>query len=206
MKSKELIKRGLIDNPEELVYLSRVVYFEGGFDNKAKSNDDLRKGMEAISSVMYNRMKFDESQSRKGEKRTFTKKDGDDVFDVAFRHGKNRFNGITWQFSCVKDHPKYFYEHEGKTNWDMYEGGKLNVAVGNMDERRANIAYESVINVLFEKSRDPTKGALFYQNYAASDKHNKNWSQRGLQKTIKINSHDFYVPSKNKDWKKGMNL
>ena len=201
-----LIKKGIINNPEELVYLSRVVYFEGGFDKKAKNISDIDKGMEAIASVMYNRFKFDEMKTKKGEPRTFTKKGSDDVFDVAFRSGKNRFGGTTWQFSCIPDHSDYFYENEGQKGWDLYEGGKLNVAVGKMNKKRANLAYQALVDVLKGKVKDPTGGALFYQNYEASDKYNKNWKKRGLEKIKEINSHDFYVPSKNKNWRKGMSL
>ena len=73
----------------------------------------------------------------------------------------------------------------------MYEGGRINVAVGGMDRWRAELAYQGVFDVLSGKVPDRTGKAYYYQNPKFVDKYNRNWNEE-LQKTTEINSHVFY--------------
>lgn len=204
---------GMDMTPEELVYLTRAVYFEGGFDRNARTDRDLKRGMQAITAVMHNRWKYDNMTDERYGRRDFGK-GGDSPFDVAFRHTKKRRkhgrgNYTVWQFTCVRDHPEYFHEHKGKRGWDMYGEGKLNIAVGQMDRHRAALAYEAVIGVLTEEAADPTKGALFYQNPRAVDRNNtpEKWRKRGLRETTTVNSHVFYTyRNGGTGWQKNMNI
>lgn len=192
--AEKFIEGRMIATPEQLVYLTRVAYFEGGHDRKAKDKKAVKEGLQGIVSVINNRYKYDSYREKNGKKRGFSKK-GDNLFDLTFHHGKNKYGGTTWQFTCIRDHPKYFYEQEGKKGWDMYENGKLNIAIGKMNKERTSWCYDVVLNVLKGKLKDNTNGALYYQNIAFSDKHNKNWEKRyNVKKTAKINSHTFYRP------------
>jgi len=192
--TKEFIKDGMINSPEQAIYLTRVLYFEGGWDPKAKTDDQLKEGLEGIASVIYNRYKYDTDREDNGKKRQFSRK-GDNLFDLAFLHGKNKYGGTTWQFTCIRDHPEYFYKHEGEEGWDMYGNGKLNIAVGDMDSIKTDWCYNALLNVISGNAEDNTNGALFYKNSATSDSANQNWEKRyGVKKVETINSHDFYRP------------
>lgn len=197
--SKKFINEGFIDNPEQLVYLTRVLYFENGKDGKTERK--IKSGIQAEAWVMKNRYIYDISREKNGKGRGFSKK-GDNLFELVFNHNKNKYGGVTWQFTCIRDHPSYFYENEGKKNWDMYENDKLNIAIGKMDEETTKWCYEVILDVLNGDLKDNTNGALFYQNYATSDKANKNWEKRyNVKKCAKINSHTFYRPKNlSKNW------
>ncbi|MBI2147133.1 cell wall hydrolase [Candidatus Woesearchaeota archaeon] len=192
--AQQLTQQGVPVTPEQLVYLARVVYFEGAFDQKAgKDVKKIKKGMHGIASVIYNRWKYDNQYERQHGERPFSNNGKTGVFDAAFKHTKKK-TSVLWQFTCIRDHPSYFYKHPGKKGWDIYENNSLQVAVGAMNRQRAELAYDALIEVLGGDAGDPTRAALFYQNKRASDKYNQNWEQRGLQRTRRINSHDFYKP------------
>ena len=187
----EISRKGIQISPEQLAYISRVVYFEGTFDKKAsKDPQKILSGVHAITHVIKNRWEFEKQKDG-----TFGRRNKKDtLFDVAFHHGTKTRNDRTytvWQFTCIRDHPKYFYEHRGKKGWDMYEGGDIKVAVGNMDPVRAQLAYEGVVDALSGKVPDPTGKSLFYQNPRFADKYNRNWDKK-LDKVKEINSHVFY--------------
>lgn len=184
--AEKFVAKGYFKTPEEFVYTVRVVYFEGGYDPKAGGNKEkLIKGLQGISNVIHNRYTYDNSIP----KHYFTAKDKPNIFDVAFARK---------QFSCVKDHPKYFYEHEKIPNWDLYENNKLNIRIGSMNAWRTQLAYQALVTVLNKDAKDNTKRALFYQNKEKSDENNQDWEQTKTYLT-KINSHTFFTlknPSK----------
>lgn len=218
--TKRINKRlGCNMSPEQIVYLSRLIYFEGGFDRKAGNNiNKLRKGMEAISSVILNRYYFDNASESAGKGRYFDlRRNGKrekSPFGVGFKHGKNRFGSNTWQFTCIRDHPTYFYEHEEDPNMSIYGTDTtgnpiLRVGVGKMNKERADIAYNALVDVLLGRRKDSTKGSLFYMNPRAVDKNNspEKWRKRGLTDTVTINSHLFFTyKNSGIDWQKSMNL
>lgn len=187
-----ITRKGIKITPEQLAYLARVHYFEATFDSKAgKDRQKILDGVHAVTHVIKNRWEF-ENNIKDG---TFGRKNKkDSIFDVAFHHGTRTRNEKTytvWQFTCIKDHPKYFFEHRGKKGWDLYEGGNINVAVGGMDPVRAQIAYEGIVDVLSGRVPDLTSKSLFYQNPRFADRHNRDWDKK-LTKVTEVNSHVFY--------------
>jgi hypothetical protein len=198
--AQDITRRGIPMTPEELVYITRVVYFEGSFDKKAGHDlTKIRKGMDGVSHVMRNRWEYD--RNHQGKRKVFSKQGQDDPFDVVFRSdrvtrtrkGGRQVTYTLWQFTCIRDQQTYFYEHKGKGQWDMYAGGDLRYAVGNMNRPRADLAYQAVVDAFLGRTADPTNGSLFYKNPRASDRYNQDWERRGLERRAVINSHQFYT-------------
>jgi hypothetical protein len=178
-----LIKHGLIDNPAQLIYITRVLYFEGAFDPEARSLDDIKEGLTGIASVMYNRYLFDTGREKIGQPRAFSN-NGDNLYDIVFYHAPNNKGGITWQFSAIPINNRYF---NGKQH--------LTLSSGKMNSDRTLLCYKVLMEVLTEKRYDNTNAALFYQNPGCVDRHNRNWKQRGLNDVKKINSHVYFRPT-----------
>lgn len=185
-----LIKRGLIDNPAQLIYISRVIYFEGAYDTKAKSLADVKAGLAGIASVMYNRYIFDTANEKAGRLRAFSNK-GANLYDIVFHRAPNKYGSITWQFSAVPMNASYF---NGKR--------PLTLSPGKINTDRALLCYEILMEVLMEKRNDNTKAALFYQNPRYVDRYNRDWKSRGLDDVTKINSHVFFRPNRlSENWR-----
>jgi len=182
--AKEFISKGYFRTPEELAYVSRVVYFEGAFDREAGNEKELREGMESIAQVILNRYEHDTTKRRK-----FSRK-GDNLKDLVFTSHKNKKGGRTYQFTCIRDNPEYFYEN----GLSVYgKDGKIKVGVGGMNLKKSQLAYESVLKVLKEENENKGGDSLFYKNPVASDKYNQNWEKRyGVKRVAGVNSHDFY--------------
>lgn len=209
------LPREMIRSPEELIYLTRVIYFESGFDLKAGNERvRIRHGAEAVASVIYNRYLFDNQEGME----VFSNREKPSMTDIAFRHGRKGFTRadgssgsyVLWQFTAIRDNPDYFYP-VNKEGYGLCKGNRLAIATGEMDEVRAQICYEELVKVLSRSPqehiiRDITGKALFYQNITASDSHNKNWKDRGLEITREINSHTFYKYVNGSDWTQKMNL
>jgi hypothetical protein len=181
--AESLIREGVIDHPAQLIYLTRVVYFEGAYDPKAGSLEDIKDGLSAISSVMYNRYLFDTEREKDGRSRAFSKR-GANLFDIVFHYAPNRHGGVTWQFSAIPENVSYF-------NGDQ----PLELASGKMNADRTLLCYDVLMGVLTGKRSDNTKAALFYQNPRYVDRYNRNWKERGLDEVAEINSHVFFRPS-----------
>jgi hypothetical protein len=193
--SKSLIEDGIIDNPAQLVYITRVVYFEGAYDPRARSLGDVKSGLAGIASVMYNRYLFDASREKNGLPRVFSKKGGN-LFDVVFHYAPNRYGGVTWQFSAIPDNVSYFNSNES-----------LTLASGKMNPDRTLLCYRALVDVLTERATDNTNAALFYQNPGMVDAYNRNWKDRGLDDVKKINSHVFFRPSNLSDgWRESFSM
>jgi hypothetical protein len=193
--SSLLIENGIIDNPAQLVYITRVVYFEGAYDPKARSIEDISSGLAGIASVMYNRYLFDVNRERNGLSRVFSKKGGN-LFDVVFHYAPNQYGGVTWQFSAIPDNVSYFKSNQS-----------LTLATGKMNPDRTLLCYYALVDVLTEKSTDNTNAALFYQNPSMVDHYNRNWKNRGLDDVKKINSHVFFRPSNLSDnWRESYSM
>lgn len=178
-----LIKQGIIDQPEQLVYITRVVYFEGAYDPMARDLEDIKSGLAGIASVMYNRFLFDTQRERNGLPRAFSN-EGDNLFDIVFHYAPNNHGGVTWQFSAIPDNTAYF-------NGDQ----ALTLASGKMNTDRTLLCYDVLMEVLSEKRTDNTEASLFYQNPRYVEFRNRNWKDRGLDDVKKINSHVFFRPS-----------
>jgi hypothetical protein len=178
-----LIKRGLIDNPAQLIYITRVIYFEGAFDAKARSLADIKEGLTGIASVIYNRYIFDTANEKAGRRRAFSG-EGANLYDIVFHRAPNKYGSITWQFSAIPKNTSYF---NGKR--------PLSLASGKINPDRALLCYEILMEVLTEKRSDNTRAALFYQNPLCVDRHNRDWKSRGLDDVAKINSHVFFRPN-----------
>ncbi|MBI1970758.1 cell wall hydrolase [Candidatus Woesearchaeota archaeon] len=185
---------------EQLVYLARTVYWEAA--NDAPTPRALRKGMQGVASVIHNRWRYDnlyEERSRTGEdslgERPFSYQDGNSHYHIIVKHG-----GDTWQFTCVRDRPRYYYpeytedprESEGQP---MLDGDNVHIAVGDMDKYQAQLAYQAVVDVLLGRVPDPTGKALFYMNPDYADPVNRDgWGRNdGKKKSVEINSHVFYT-------------
>lgn len=185
-----LIRRGLIDNPAQLIYITRVIYFEGAFDAKAKNLADITSGLTGIASVIYNRYIFDQANEKSGRPRAFSDK-GANLYDIVFHRTLNSYGSITWQFSAIPKNRSYF---NGKR--------PLSLASGKINPDRALLCYEILMEVLTGKRSDNTKAALFYQNPRYVDRYNRNWKSRGLDDVTIINSHTFFRPSRlSENWR-----
>lgn len=201
----EFVRKGFIDTPEQLAFITRVGYWEAGFDPKARNDEDIKEGLRAVFSVMYNRWKYDTIREQNGQPRGFSK-NGDNLFDVVFHHGKK--NGHTvYQFTAIRDRYYYFLDHVGTAN-DIHKDGKINIAIGQMDPMRTDLVYEALIEVLSEQVPDNTRGSLYYQNPRAVDRHNRNWENRyGVRHVQTVNSHQFYRPNNlPSDWSENIIL
>lgn len=185
-----LIKKGLIDNPAQLIYITRVIYFEGAFDPKARSLADIKAGLTGIASVIYNRYLFDKANEKTGRPRAFSDK-GANLYDIVFQRAPNNHGSITWQFSAIAKNASYFNGNR-----------PVSLASGKINADRALLCYEILMEVLMEKRSDNTKAALFYQNPRHVDRYNRNWKSRGLDDVAKINSHVFFRPNRlSENWR-----
>jgi hypothetical protein len=185
-----LIRRGLIDNPAQLIYITRVIYFEGAFDAKAKDLADIKAGLTGIASVIYNRYVFDQANEKSGRPRAFSNK-GANLYDIVFHRAPNKYGSITWQFSAIAKNASYFNGNR-----------PLSLASGKINPDRALLCYEILMEVLAGKRSDNTKAALFYQNPRYVDRYNRNWKSRGLDDVTTINSHVFFRPNRlSENWR-----
>jgi len=164
-KTTEAINKrlGTSMTPEQLVFLNRMVYFEGAVN---ESYD----GYVSIVNVIMNRYKFDLWQTEHGKPRRFSSSSSkDSPFAVGFNHNKRG----SFEFCAIPAHPTYFYEHPNNPAMSIYgtdENGNptLRVAVGQMNKRRAARSYKALIEVLLGNADDNTNGATFYQNPRAT--------------------------------------
>jgi len=164
---------------EDLVYLTRILYFEGAFDESATDIEEIQLGYIAIASVVKNRWEFDtmyESTKFAGDKglRGVVEKEG--------------------QFSCVKDNYPYFMK---KSFYDSK--GELSLSHGQMDSDRTELAYDTLVTVLAEEADDPTRGAVFYKTksvpqwWGGREAFYLNRKKCELNFTTRVNSHEFFT-------------
>lgn len=185
-----LINQGLIDNPAQLIYITRVIYFEGAFDPKARNLADIKRGLAGIASVIYNRYIFDKANEKAGRQRVFSNR-GANLYDIVFHCTPNQYGSITWQFSAVSKNASYFNGNR-----------PLSLSSGKINADRILLCYEILMDVLTGKRGDNTKAALFYQNPSCVDRHNRNWNARGLEDVTRINSHVFFRPKRlSENWR-----
>lgn len=176
--ASQLNRQGYNLKPEDLVYATRVLYWEGYGDPKAKTSKDMQKGLEAIASVILNRYEFDQLHNTN----KFGGQQG--VMGVVKRQG---------QFSCIRDRPSYFTQkslHDQKNNPHLYASG--------MKRNGLDLAYNALIDILSKNKEDPTNSAVFYKTvYVQRQWHDvPAFSLKGHQfirgNTANINSHRFY--------------
>ncbi len=168
-KTTEVINRrlGTSMTPEQLVFLSRMVYFEGA----VKESYD---GYVSIANVIMNRYKFDLWQTEHGKPRRFSSSSPkNSPFAVGFNHNRRG----SFEFCAIPAHPTYFYEHPNNPAMSIYgtdEQGNptLRVAVGQMNKQRAARSYKALVDVLLGNVGDNTNGATFYQNPRATSGRN----------------------------------
>ena len=163
---------------EDLVYLTRILYFEGAFDAHATTEDELRLGYDAIASVIKNRWAFD--QEHKSNK----------------FGGKKGLRGVAendYAFSCVRDNPAYFAEKS------FYETkNEFSLIYGQMNFSRTELAYASFVAILSETREDPTDSATFYktrdipQVWEGTEAFHVHRKACKRVFTVRINSHEFF--------------
>jgi hypothetical protein len=136
-------------NGEELVFLTRMIYFEDGSFAKhlreGFSKDEVKRSNEAIASVLLNRYKLDS----KNDSNKFHKK-GSNGSLITYAKFENAF-------SCLKDRKGYF---DSQTFYDP--NGNLSLKHKGLDQEYLDVAYSALVSVL-EGADDPTSGALFYK-------------------------------------------
>ena len=135
---------------EELVFLSRILYFEEGTfieENKqGLTKDDIHEGYEAIASVLLNRYEFD---TKNNSHKFHRKKSNGSLITYA---------KFPYAFSCIKDRKNFFNPETFKD-----DQGNMVLKHGLMDSESIEGAYKALVNVLSGEAEDPTNGALFYK-------------------------------------------
>ena len=154
---------GISISVEEFLYVQRVVYFE------VAPGKDKRQSAIAVASAILNRHLFSLKDKGFPVKNVLKKyyfhqnKKMSQLKDVAFKYSKRKTRKgkvyVVYQFSCVPDHPSYFYPNALKD-----KEGKWTIYGFNMDRVRARVTYEALTAVLTGQVDDPTCGALFYKN------------------------------------------
>jgi len=141
-------------SPEDLIYFSRVVYFESG--NNGRNLAELRRGLEAVVHTIVNRWKFDNSDySLADGTKTGYRRFGDGSL-MSIIQGKN-----TPEFSVIKPNQRFltysnFREESGKY--------KLSYTSHPIITDRITESYRAVLGVLIGDIEDPTTGALYFKN------------------------------------------
>ncbi len=166
---------------EDLVYVARVLYFEGAFDKKASSEEDIATGYEAMASVILNRYLWDRE------------------------HGTTKF-GKENTLRAVVEKPYAFSCRDVPKNKELFEPktfknkkGEWQLAYGRMHPDRVELAYDALLDVLDEAIVDPTDGAMFYKaDYAGvrwENTHAFSMPDAQCYRTFgnKINTHEFFV-------------
>ncbi|MFH1972771.1 MAG: hypothetical protein ABIJ18_04820 [archaeon] len=156
---------------KDLIYLSRLLYFEAGSDPKTivdrkYSEEKVKEGYQGIMNVIKNRNDFDLSQGRFTRFNcTHEKRFGDGtLISVVIDHKR--------EWNAIEDNKFYF------SNWSLdkalNDGDvmtpqrlKLKDAVNQKQRQevseRVNWAYEVVIGVLNQDLEDNTNGAITYR-------------------------------------------
>jgi hypothetical protein len=175
---------GMKMSDKDLVNLTRLVYLEGAHDPKAKTLAQAQTGLEGIASVIENRWAYDKVHHGAFGKGTLQ--------SVGFKNGKNKSGKRIWQFSAIPDNPSYF----NKNLLDKH--GNIKLKTGRMTQKRADLSYNALRNILLDLSPDPTSGALFYQNprFVAKGSTPAKWKEKGLKEIGTINSHLFFTNGK----------
>ncbi len=135
---------------EELIFLTRMIYFEdGAFVNELRKGFDegeIQKSNEAIAFVLLNRYELD----TKNNSNKFHRKgsNGSLITYAKFNHA----------FSCLKDRKTYF---DSKTFRD--EQGRLTLMHEGLNQEYLDVAYNALVRVLSKEVEDPTDEALYYK-------------------------------------------
>lgn len=189
--------------PEDLIYLSRLLYKESG--SNGESPEELKKGLEGVMHVIYNRWKFDNQQLATGIPSNILGK----------KHfGDGSLMSIVksdpLEFSAIGANPNYFQKKSFKNKKGEYQ---LNPYSNPQVQAKLELCYEVVLEVLRGDSIDPTEGALFYHNPATStskrlgaaqhmttqvqEETQESWRIRRefryqVVPTVKLGKHQFY--------------
>jgi len=190
----EMKRKGIPMTAEQARGLMAVLYFEGAYDANAPTSTDVKRNFDAIAFTFLNRHHFAKSNPKMP---MFTRPKEITPYDVGFKYNILKDGTTVWEFTAVGKNPRYLVANQGKNGWDIYRNAKINVQIGDMDQRKSQIAQQALIDVFTGKiKKDPTDGALFYKNDKYADEHNNNWGKRyGVQKGVRIGSHDFWVPN-----------
>ncbi len=189
--------------PEDLIYLSRLLYKESG--SNGESPEELKVGLEGVMHVIYNRWKFDNQQIGAGIPSNIT---GNKRFGNGSLMSVIKDNPI--EFSAIGASPDYFQKKSFKNKKGEYQ---LNPYSNPQVQAKLELCYQVVMEVLTGDSIDPTEGALFYHNPNTStserlgaDKHmttqveeeeQEEWRIRSEYRytvvpTVKLGKHQFY--------------
>ena len=145
---------------EELVFLSRILYFEEGtFIQKNKqglTKDDIQEGYEAIASVLLNRYEFD----TKNNSHKFHNS-GIKLIDYALKER---------QFDAIKNYPDSFTKESLRD-----ENGKLTLGSNPWGQQSREIAYNALVRVLSGQVEDRTFGSLYYKTKNLGEKRKVVW-------------------------------
>ncbi len=169
-----LSAQGFPVTPAQLVYATRVLYFEGATDPVAgKDVPKIREGYRGLAAIIIRRWQ--------------TQEYGKTLYDVVTDCTP------TVQFNCIPDNPEFFTISEiRQSGYDVVRRADKKAL---MDEERAHLAYDALIEGIVNQllgtfdQFDPTKGAEFYRNPYCSES-NGFWAS--LERTVDINSHRFY--------------
>ncbi|MEK6937869.1 MAG: cell wall hydrolase, partial [Nanoarchaeota archaeon] len=165
-------------SPENLIYLARLVYFEAGTDGKVTS-PNYQKGLDAVIHVMLNRKEFDTQykvtaeepvKGKKGkrkwksvvvtENKTHERRFAEDghLLDVVKGEGAQQFTAVDKNAPYFE--PSSFKDKNGR--YSLVFGEALS-SDPDLQGRMVH-SYRAAVSALEGKSRDPTKGALYYRN------------------------------------------
>lgn len=173
-------------SPDNLIYLTRLIYMENGNYGKIdspKSKKEFKKGMSAIIHTILNRQEFDKNGgvvnyvvAKKGKNKgklipvvvtqnitaqnQFTS-DNHYLMDVVKGEGAQ-------QFCATKDEDNIPYLTPDSSK--DQKTGKYTLAYGDyftndpILQERMLITYQAVLEALKGKSLDPTNGAMYYKS------------------------------------------
>ena len=147
-------------SPEDLVYLSRLLYFESG--NNGRNLEELRNGLDGVMHTILNRWKFDNGDygiTYMGKKiKTGYRRFGDgSLMSIVAGRGAKEFTAIGKK--------KPFFRRETFRD----KGGRFSLIYGQQEynlpiKKALAECYRSVLRALSGNSADPTDGSLFYKN------------------------------------------
>ena len=163
---------------EDLVFLTRVVYFESAHDRKAKTEEDLVYGQEAVARVILNRYLFDKEHGITlfGKKHTLR--------DI-----------VTKKFAFSPTHLKRKFF----TPSSLYDGnGELSLGYSTMNLKETKAIYDILVKVLRQDEDDLTSGSLFFK----ADYVRQKWDGKRaffvgekpchFHLELQLNTHEFY--------------
>ncbi len=185
----------------ELMTMVRATYWEASHDPKAKTLEDVRRGLHVPPKIVLERYRFDRCLDEAvvknptcGSDNYRSMWDGDKGFTsiVKKKDWDKKKKRNVYQFDAVNDRPFFFTPDSFKDGLNVrtYTGKTRDSEVSQMDPQRLAMAYDAVISVLSGTSDVNTQGALWYKN---SDASSQVWNDRPAYSAKSLDCEDIQV-------------